>query len=275
LGAQSLNSDVLAYLGRKHSREDVLRNIDQALSAGISNVQVDLIFGVKKLPSERDLASEVRELGRRGSTGVSCYLLTLEGETAFANEESPADDSVVQEYHSLISACEEMGFTQFETSNFSKSPAIHNRLYWYGLPYLGLGTGAHGLMPACESFPLGRRYQVGQLSPRDLPGDDRLSFATENERLFAIQWAEEKRECTDAQKEMIFTLLRTREGIPLRWLEILHSRHTLDAFWEDPRVQRSLNEGALLRTGTHLKLPSHEKIRGDSWALLLISLLHR
>lgn len=275
LGAQSLNSDVLAYLGRKHSADDVLRNIDQALASGLSNIQVDFIFGVRKLSSRRDLISEVRDVSRQGATGVSCYLLTIERSTAFANELSPDDEFSVNEYTSLVSACEELGFTQYETSNFSKSPAIHNRLYWYGLPYLGLGTGAHGLTPASTAFPLGRRYQVGQLRSRDLPGDDPLPFASEQERLFEIQWSEERRVPADAQQEMIFTLLRTKEGIPLRWLESLYSRKVLASLWSDSRMQRAFAEGAVLRTGSHLRLPPSEKIRGDSWALLLISLLHQ
>ena len=41
----------------------------------------------------------------------------------------------------------EHGFKQYEVSNFSRGPEFeskHNKNYWLGSPYIGLGVGAHG-----------------------------------------------------------------------------------------------------------------------------------
>lgn len=132
----------------------MLRNLDAARTAGVEQVQVDLIFGVKDISPNRSISSEILDLQRSGSTGVSCYLLTIEESTPFAGENSAEDEVIVKEYDEILSVSHSVGFLQHETSNFSVFPPIHNRLYWYGLPYLGLGTGAHGLLPADAQHPL-------------------------------------------------------------------------------------------------------------------------
>jgi len=279
LGAQSLNNSILNYLGRKHSGTDVLANIESANAAGINNIQVDLIFGINasRINSatsfNRRIEEEVEQISNAGATGVSCYLLTIEESTAFAGECTADDEETVQEYDRLRTACTAVGYIQHETSNFSKSPAIHNRLYWYGLPYIGLGTGAHGLLPSSTESVFGRRYRVGQPTLRDVTGDDRLNFHSEGPSLFEIVWESASRSRSDVIQELIMTLLRTRDGLPLQWLQSVFKPDVLRRFWQDTRIQRAIAEGSFMLSSTHLLLKPSEKIRGDAWALLIISLL--
>lgn len=274
LGAQSLNSELLKYLGRKHSPDDVSRSLDAARNAGLQQVQVDLIFGVKNLSSKRELSDEILSLERSGATGVSCYLLTIEETTPFANEQTAGDETIVEEYRTIRTVCESLGFIQHETSNYSRYAPIHNRLYWYGLPYLGLGTGAHGLLPASSAAPFGRRYRVGPLSLRRSQGNDHLPFASASESLFALEYSEEERTRDIALQEMLLTLMRTRSGLPLRWLELVYSQQEQQRLWDDIRIRKALGTGLLIKSETHLQLTADEKLRGDSWALLVASLLH-
>lgn len=274
LGAQSLMPDVLHYLGRKHSPEAVVSNIQLARKAGIDNVQVDVIFGVKKLAAERNIESEIRALASAGATGVSCYLLTIEGSTSFSSENTSDDETICDEYHLICKTCDSLGFIQHETSNFGNKPSIHNRLYWYGLPYLGLGTGAHGLMPPSTEFPLGQRFKVGELLRRDEPGDDLLNFGSNCADLFKVEAGEEERTRDHVLQEMLFTLLRTSAGLPKKWLSQVYSTELLNKLSKDPRWLRACGEGAVIETQTHFKLEQSEKLRGDSWSLLLASILH-
>ncbi|NBW82449.1 coproporphyrinogen III oxidase family protein [bacterium] len=269
LGAQSLDDDVLKYLGRKHTREDVFASLGSAFDAGIKDVQVDLIFGLKAGFAGRNIGSEISQLAQKGATGVSCYLLTIEKSTAFLNEQSATDEDAILEYQQVCEATSAAGFVQFETSNFSRRPAIHNRLYWYGLPYLGLGTGAHGLLPPNERYPFGRRYQVGLIPARMSAGDDQLSFQSEAEKLFQVEFSQDERSRGDVLQELLLTLLRTKDGIPLRWLESVFPAEVLAAFWKEPRIERACREQLILKNSSHLLLSPGEKIRGDSWALLL------
>lgn len=273
LGAQSLDDEVLKYLGRKHTREDVFANLGSALDAGIKDVQVDLIFGLKAGFAGRNIGSEISQLAQKGATGVSCYLLTIEKSTAFLNEQSATDEDAILEYQQVCDASSAAGFVQFETSNFSRRPAIHNRLYWYGLPYLGLGTGAHGLLPPDIGHPFGRRYQVGILPSRTSAGDDNLSFSKDNEKLFEVEFSHDVRSRNDVVQELLLTLLRTKEGVPLRWLESVFPEEVLAAFWNEPRIERACREQLILKSVSHLLLSPGEKIRGDAWALLVSSVL--
>lgn len=274
LGAQSLNNEVLKYLGRKHSAEDVLRNIRAARDAGLEQIQVDLIFGVKQLQSQRDIEVEIQSLEKSGATGVSCYLLTIEESTPFASETNSTDESIVEEYEKLRQMCESLGFVQQETSNFSRFPPIHNRLYWYGLPYLGLGTGAHGLLPPLDDSPLGRRYRVGPATLQRSAGDDKLAFSEDSSALFSLDFSEGERTTEMVAQEMLLTLLRTKSGIPFRWLDLMYASDKLECLWKDQRIERAIETGALVRTDDHLSLSAQEKLRGDSWALLIAGLLH-
>lgn len=275
LGAQSLSQTVLSYLGRKHTPEQVLGNLRAALDSGIEQVQVDLIFGLKELPEARSIADEIRQLALRGATGASCYLLTIEQSTAFKNESTALDDDIVAEYESILKVCQDVGFVQFETSNFSKSAPVHNRLYWYGLPYVGLGTGAHGLMPPMSDAPFGKRYVVGRLSDHERTGDDVLPFSTDATRLFELNWDEETRSYEHYREEMILTLLRTQKGIPLAWLACAYNDECIDRFWQSKIIQHALDQGAMLKNDTHLSLSPIEKVRGDSWAVTVISELNK
>lgn len=273
LGVQSLEPAVLGYLGRKHTPEDVLKNLDAVRGAGIEQVQTDLIFGVKNLPEQRTITNEIVRMERGGATGVSCYLLTIEESTPFVHEFNSSDETIESEYQEILSACAALGFEQYETSNFSRHAPVHNRLYWYGLPYLGLGTGAHGLLPATENHPFGRRYKVGPPVLKRTAGDDELPFSTAAESLFSIDFYEGNRTREMAIQELLLTLLRTREGLPLRWLKAVFEDAVLGRFWNDSRVRRALDSGQFELSTTHLKLSAHERLRGDAWSLLVASLL--
>ena len=49
-------------------------------------------------------------------------------------------------YLAVVEHLERLGFPQYEVSNFARPGAEsrHNRGYWRGRPWLGLGPGAHG-----------------------------------------------------------------------------------------------------------------------------------
>jgi oxygen-independent coproporphyrinogen-3 oxidase len=60
MGAQSFQPELLAALGRPHTREQILRAYDRIRAAGFANVNIDLMFA---LPGQDEAAwlSDVRE----------------------------------------------------------------------------------------------------------------------------------------------------------------------------------------------------------------------
>lgn len=272
LGAQSIDDNVLKALGRKHSPRDVIENIENARSLGFKQVQVDLIYGLKPGTRSNPIEEEVKALVQYGATGISSYALSLEARTQFANTDWAHEDVAVSEYSSLVDVCAEIGMQQLETSNFSFFPALHNNIYWYGLPYLGIGTGAHGLLPATQDAPLGRRYSVGLPVTERSPGDDLLEFSTREDELFCLQFEEPRTE-KEYFDEMVFTLLRTPTGLPWDWLNEQRNDGKV-VLMSSPLVQRAISEDLLQVTESALHISSKEKIRGDAWCLQLCSLLN-
>ena len=275
LGAQSLCPQTLKTLGRKHTPQDVLKNLHWAKNAGFDNIQVDLIYGLKKDLRTIHVEDEIRTLKENGATGISAYFLTLEKRTLFANSNLVDEDNGVEEYFKTLEQCKLLGFKQLETSNFSQFPAIHNNLYWYGHPYIGIGTGAHGLLPSTKENPYGLRYKIGQPVESHAPGDDILIFKDSEKckKNFEIIY-DEPRTLKEFIQENIFTLLRTPEGLNLPWLEKISGQEDLvQKLQKHAKFSRGLQEGKLLFVHNHLVISAQEKIRGDSWALEFISLL--
>lgn len=120
LGAQSLCHDTLKMLGRKHTKENIIHNIQWLKESGIEQIQVDLIYG---LSHKRTISidEEIKTIISAGATGISAYGLTLESRTVFGKSSDCIidEDKAIQEYESILSTCAQLGLRQIETSNFS------------------------------------------------------------------------------------------------------------------------------------------------------------
>lgn len=150
-GVQSANGEELRMLERAHSFLDVVEAVVAARKAGFSNLNLDLIYG---LP-EQTLATwqvTVQRALELEPEHISAYALTLEHGTPFGNWArrgllaTPDPDLAADMYEWASEALEAAGYGQYEISNWAKPghECRHNLQYWRGLPYLGLGAGAHG-----------------------------------------------------------------------------------------------------------------------------------
>lgn len=278
LGVQSLDSRVLAFLGRRHQARDVLHSIDLLREVGFSNIQTDLIYGLPAELNSRDLAKEVATLAAAGATGVSGYALTVEGATAFAQMGvSPCDESALSDYNSLKRACAAVGWQRRETSNFSATETEHNNLYWYGHYYLGLGTGSHGFLaryPDGADLPFGCRYTIGRAEREQrAPGNDRLELLGECAEDLRINW-DAPRTRSQMRREMVYTLLRTPNGVPGCFLRQASDMNAEDRLSRHPRVARGVDEGRLIRTAEGgIKLAEDEFLLGDLWCREILQAL--
>jgi oxygen-independent coproporphyrinogen-3 oxidase len=143
-------------LERQHEFGDVARAMAWARAAGFDNLNLDLIFG---LP-EQTLDSWRRNLDlalRLEPEHLSLYALTLEHGTPLGHWADkgllplPDPDLAAEMYEIASLRLEEMGYIQYEISNWARLDQTdqllacrHNLQYWRNLPYLGLGAGAHG-----------------------------------------------------------------------------------------------------------------------------------
>jgi oxygen-independent coproporphyrinogen-3 oxidase len=154
LGAQTFHAPTLRWMGRLHGPGGPDRAVAAARSAGITNVGLDLIFG---LPSRlgRDLDHDLDRVLGLEPEHVSVYGLSVEPDTplgrwiAEGREPAPDPDRYAEEYLRVAERLRAEGFHHYEVSNFARPgrEAVHNAAYWRGVPYLGLGNGAHSFAP--------------------------------------------------------------------------------------------------------------------------------
>ena len=217
IGVQSLDPAELIVLGRDHRHGDGKLAIDAALHAGFTALSCDFILGAP-VDGARNQATPgtLAALAETGVDHLSVYELTIEPRTAFGQRARdgrlvPLDEDVLatqyEAAHSMLTA---RGFDHYEVSSYARlgARAVHNSLYWRGIPFLGLGPGAASLW---RDQHRGRRT----LNPRNVaayldgaPFDEDLPISGE-----------------DLAIERLWLGMRTSDGIALadiaRWPSLL------------------------------------------------------
>lgn len=150
MGVQSFIDEDLIWMNRAHRSAAAVDAIKIAKEVGITNISIDLIYGIPTLTDENwiqnidtAVALEVQHL--------SCYALTVEPKTALSTliqkGEKEDIDTTKQAAHFdiLTERTMQAGYEQYEFSNFSLPGfrSKHNTSYWQQKKYLGIGPSAH------------------------------------------------------------------------------------------------------------------------------------
>ncbi len=160
-GLQSTKADTLATLGRLHSYREGAEAVTLAKEAGFPHISADIMLGVPG-QTAADCADAAAEIAALPVDHISAYLLKLEPGTPFYTRYTEQDDDLLCDcYEAFAGRLADLGYSQYEISNFSKDgcESRHNTKYWTLAPYLGIGPSAH-------SFMEGKRFYF----PRDLEG---------------------------------------------------------------------------------------------------------
>ena len=162
VGLQSAISREIAVLERLHTPQDAALTVSRARAAGFDNISLDLMLGIPYQTKE-SLRQSIDFCAACGVQHISSYLLKIEKGTRFFTLQDtlplPGEDMQADLYLEAVAYLEQLGYMQYEISNFSR-PAFesrHNTLYWQCGEYIGIGPSAH-------SFYHGRRFYY----PRDL-----------------------------------------------------------------------------------------------------------
>ncbi|MCE7056631.1 radical SAM family heme chaperone HemW [Algoriphagus sp. AGSA1] len=257
LGIQSFDEEVLKFYNRAHTAEESKSAIEKARKVGFEKFSLDLIYGFPQPNHDlwkRDLATAIAQ----NPGHISSYALTVEEKTALGmwskrGRFTPADeDFVAEQFEILQEQSSKSGYIQYEVSNFGKPGqfALHNRNYWQGVPYLGVGPSAHsfdGKNRGANSASNARYLKV--LGQENTPfTEDNLS---EDERL----------------NEYILTGLRTLWGIDF---DVIHSDFGVDLLSSRQAVIRQMEaEGWLIWKDKNLSLSKKGKLLADSIAAAL------
>jgi oxygen-independent coproporphyrinogen-3 oxidase len=243
MGAQSFDRNELAVLERHHEPEDVGRSLEIVRSAGISRVNVDLIYGVPGQSMERWMRSLERAI-ELGTEHVSCYGLTYEPNTPLAVRKrlglvSAIDpDLEVEMMRATRARLSEAGLEAYEISNYSRAGAEcrHNLLYWNGGDYISLG-------PSAASHVRGTRW-------RNRPHLGEWENAIEAGQLPAIET--EKLGLEQRAGELAMLMLRLSKGIDDAVFTARIGRSVRSFFAEV--IERLVGLGLLEASGTSIRL---------------------
>lgn len=217
LGVQSFIDQEARQTGRLHSRAIVLDDLMRLRSAGIDNINLDLIAG---LPGQT-FASWQESVATLISTGVphaSIYMLEVDEESRLGREllaggaryhadVVPNDETIARMYEFAISALSDGGLAQYEISNFARpgKESRHNLRYWQRRPYLGLGLDASSMLRESTLMP---RPEEPDFVLRSTTTDD-LTGYLENSQSPETSWLSPDRQ----HEEAWFLGLRLNSGI--------------------------------------------------------------
>ncbi len=156
-GVQSLDDELLKRLGRTHDSSTALKALRVARSAGFTDLNADLIFGI---PGENDETwrASIEGVLACGPSHVSCYALTYEEGTSLDVRRRQGaivpvvEDDVANRWETAESLLTRAGLVRYEISNWAREgrASRHNGVYWAGGEYLGIGAGAHSHVASGE-----------------------------------------------------------------------------------------------------------------------------
>ena len=154
IGIQSFDDGELQFLGRRHDSRSGRKALEAAKATHFSNISVDLIYGLPGQTTQSWLTSLTTALSFQPSH-LSCYELTMEGNTPFARETRRGHLAPIGEddgrrfFLTTTRFLRERGYLHYEVSNFALDNNFrchHNLKYWEHQPYLGLGPSAHSFL---------------------------------------------------------------------------------------------------------------------------------
>ena len=209
MGVQSFDDNDLQFLRRRHSAQAAIEAVHRCQEAGYDNISIDLIYGLPRQTLDM-WQKNIDTALSLGIQHISAYALIYEEGTALMRLKEQGlvaecdDELSLTMYSTLIERLEEVGYCQYEISNFAlpSREARHNSSYWNDSLYLGVGAAAHSYDRHS------RRYN---------PADTRAYIESIEEG--DCCYTEEHLTETERYHDMLLTRLRTREGIDLQQIE--------------------------------------------------------
>ena len=255
VGLQSFNEEELTWMNRAHNAAQSLQCLDDLAAEGFKEYSVDLIYG-SPLQTDEDLKKNFEIIAARNVPHISCYALTVEKGTLLNKQIkegkalSPDSGRQSEQFHLLLQMMEAAGYEQYEISNFCKPGhrSKHNSSYWQGKAYYGFGPAAHSFDGNSK-----RKWNISNNSLY-LAALEKNTIPFEEEIL------------TDDQRlnELIMTLLRTVEGLPLDSVEKLFGSNKKSIL--EKNAIRFLETGRMTRKGDSLLLTKEGKFFADGIA---------
>jgi oxygen-independent coproporphyrinogen-3 oxidase len=254
LGVQSFVDREAAAVGRLHTREIVLKEIDRLRRAGIDDINLDLIAG---LPHQTP-ASWQQSLTDAIATGVphlSVYMLDVDEDSRLGREmlaagerygatHVPDEQAIAAMYGQACEQFAAAGVPQYEISNFARAgrESRHNLKYWTRQPYIGFGLDAHSFLQTED----GKAVRTGIT-------DDLAEYLQGEAAISTTRVSH-----TEAMEEAWFLGLRLSVGVSLTKMERDFGHATVHRF--HPILEECQSEGLLERSDDRVSLTARGRL---------------
>ena len=245
LGVQSWDEQLLKILGREHNAQQAEKSFSILRDAGFSNINIDLMFGLPGQTREQWRATLEKTIALQPEH-ISAYCLTYEEDTEFFLRHSRGElrsnaDIEADFFEMTMLTLEDAGYEHYEISNYARPAfsSVHNRAYWAGDDYLGIGPSAFSTrgLQRWQNIPDYREYAARIFQDQSPIG------STENLT------------STMKRAERIALSLRTRDGI---------SGHLLNNWPNETR--EFIARGLLRQSNGNFVLTRTGKLLADSIA---------
>ena len=261
LGVQSFVDREARGSGRLHNRATVERDLACIRTAGIANINLDLIAGLvgQTMASWED---SLDKLIASGAPHASIYMLEVDedsrlgrellaGGTRYGAALAPSEDAVAEMYTRAVERLGAAGISQYEISNFSRAgfESRHNLRYWLRRPYLGIGLDASSMLRERAYFETGGNGWV----MRSTSGAE-LKGYLERETSRETTWLSPARR----HEEAWFLGLRLNAGVNAVELEREFGRERVEAAKET--ANRLAEDGLLALDGAAVRLTARGRL---------------
>ena len=224
----------MLFRSRKHCAATVAADVETLRTAGITNINIDLIAGLP-FQTEASWHESLEWIVRLDPPHVSVYMLEVDMDSRLGLEiigegsrygarQVPSEDVTATLYETAVEVLRAHGIRRYEISNFAKPgfESLHNLKYWRLEPYIGFGSDAH-------SFDGLHRWQNVETAEEYCSSDDPRNETTESR----------------PREEKFFVGLRLLDGVTPD-----------DRDWNEhgPAIRRFLAAGLLEQSGQAIRL---------------------
>ena len=250
LGIQSFHEPHLQLLNRSHNAEQA-RQALSLISEYFDNYTADLIYGIPAA-DHHIWHTDIEMMLQFAPTHLSCYSLTIEEKTVFGNWVNKgkfveaSEDFTAEQLEYLMDKLISSGYEHYEISNFCKPgyASRHNSNYWEGVPYLGVGPGAHSFNGRS------RQYNIS---------NNALYLKTIQKQ--KIPATIETLTIEDQINERIMTGLRTAKGLDVKQLQECFQYDLIKD--QNDAIEKFMAEGILNLEDGRLRLTTKGKFLAD------------
>ena len=207
MGVQCLDARLLKKQGRIQSVKNIRKAFKILLKAEFPNISADVMIG---LPGQKisSIKKTIKYLIYHCARHISVYSLQVEKHTLLYNKAKRKknkilvkDKRIIKMYNAATQMLEDYGYNRYEVSNFARYgfESRHNKKYWDGSNYLGLGVSAHSYIDGY------RYYNTKRL-------DTYIDAMREgNSAVYKKEYIDK----ATARTERIMLALRTEDGLNL------------------------------------------------------------